>query len=211
MFCLQATGTGGTIQGTVTDPTGAAVPNAQVQITNAVTGYGQTAKSGPDGTFRLVNLPPNQYRLEVTAPGFQPYRQDIAVHTQVPIQVKAPLVLAGSQQTVDVSASAEVIENVPAAHTDVSQNLLSNLPISNTGQGLSDAITLTSGGVVADSKGFFHPQGDLGQTTYVIDGKPISDQQNKTFSTQLPANAFQSLELVTSSPNAEYGDKTSLS
>ena len=210
MFCLQATGTGGTIRGTVTDPTGAAVPNAQVQITNAVTGYGQTAKSGPDGTFRLVNLPPNQYRLEVTAPGFQPYRQDIAVHTQVPIQVKAPLVLAGSQQTVDVSASAEVIENVPAAHTDVSQNLLSNLPISNTGQGLSDAITLTSGGVVADSNGFFHPQGDHGQTTYVIDGQPISDQQNKTFSTQLPANAFQSLELVTSSPNAEYGDKTSL-
>jgi hypothetical protein len=103
-----------------------------------------------------------------------------------------------------------VIENVPAAHTDVSQNLLANLPIASTGQGLSDAITLTSGGVVADSNGFFHPQGDHGETTYVVDGQPISDQQNKTFSTQLPSNAFQSLELVSSSPNAEYGDKTSL-
>ena len=97
-----------------------------------------------------------------------------------------------------------------AAHTDVSQSLLSNLPISSTGQGLSDAITLTSGGVVADSNGFFHPQGDHGETTYVVDGQQISDQQNKTFSTQLPANAFQSLELVSSSPNAEYGDKTGL-
>ncbi len=43
-----------------------------------------------------------------------------------------------------------------------------------------------------------------------MDGQPISDQQNKTFGTQLPPNAFQSLELITSSPNAEYGDKTGL-
>ncbi len=69
---------------------------------------------------------------------------------------------------------------------------------------------LLRGGVVADSNGFFHPQGDHGETTYVVDGQPISDQQNKTFSTQLPANAFQSLDLVSSSPNAEFGDKTGL-
>lgn len=110
----------------------------------------------------------------------------------------------------NVEASADVLENVPSAHTDADQTLLSKLPISSSGQGLSDAIRLTSGGVVADSSGFFHPQGDHGETTYVVDGQPISDQQNKTFSTQLPPNAFQSLELVTSAPNAEYGDKTGL-
>ena len=71
-------------------------------------------------------------------------------------------------------------------------------------------MTLSSPGVVADSNGFFHPQGDHGETSYVVDGQPISDQQSKTFSTQLPPNAFQSLEMVTSAPNAEYGDKTSL-
>ncbi len=125
------------------------------------------------------------------------------MHTQVPIQVKAALVLAGSSQTVEVSASADVLENVPAEHTDVSEHLVSELPISGTGQGLSDAITLTSGGVVADSNGFFHPQGDHGETTYIIDDQPISDQQNKVFSTQLPANAFQSMEL--NSTGAERG------
>ena len=39
---------------------------------------------------------------------------------------------------------------------------------------------------------------------------PINDQQSKSFSTQLPANAFQSLEFVTGAPSAEYGNKTSL-
>jgi hypothetical protein len=209
-FCAQATGNGGTIQGTVTDPSGAPVAGADAIITNSVSAYTQSVKSGSDGGFRLVNLPPNQYRLKVTFPGFQPFSQDVAVHTQVPIQVKAALTIAGSTETVNVSASAEVLENVPATHTDVSQTLLENLPVSTVGQGLSDAITLTSGGVVADSNGFFHPQGDHGETTYVVDGQSISDQQSKTFSTQLPSNAFQSLELVTAGPSAEYGDKTSM-
>lgn len=218
VFCLpnafadgtQATGNGGTVLGTVTDPTGAVVPGADVTLSNAVTDYKQTAKSGADGTFRFVNVPFNQFRLEVQAPGFQAYTQDLAVHTQVPLQVKAQLALAGASQTVNVSASAEVLENVPTEHTDVSQHLMSDLPIANTGQGLSDAITLTSGGVVADSNGFFHPQGDHAETTYVVDGQPISDQQNKVFSTQLPANAFQSMELQSTSANAEFGDKTGL-
>ena len=209
-LCSQATGSGGTIQGTVTDPTGAVIAGAEVKLTNSVTGYKQTVNSGPDGSFRLVNIPPNQYHLEITNPGFQTYTQDLPVRTQVPIPVKASLALAGATETVTVSASAEVLENVPSGHTDVSQGLLANLPIASTGQGLSDAITLTSGGVVADSNGFFHPQGDHGETTYVVDGQSISDQQSKTFSTQLPPNAFQSLELVSSAPSAEYGDKTGL-
>jgi hypothetical protein len=57
---------------------------------------------------------------------------------------------------------------------------------------LSDLITQTSPGVVADSNGMFHPQGDHGETSYVVDGYEIGDQQSKTFSTQLPSNAFQS-------------------
>ncbi|HEY3940450.1 MAG TPA: TonB-dependent receptor [Bryobacteraceae bacterium] len=209
-FAGQATGTGGTIQGTVTDPSGAFVSGASVTLTNGLMNYSQAVQTGADGAFRLVNVPQNQYRLEISLPGFQTYSQSIAVRTSVPIQIKAALTLAGSTETVNVQASPDAIENVPAAHTDVSQDLLANLPIGSTAQGLSDAITLTSGGVVADSQGMFHPQGDHGETTYIVDGQDISDQQSKTFSTQLPANAFQSLELVSTAPNAEYGGKTSL-
>src|SRR5262249_45473530 len=76
--------------------------------------------------------------------------------------------------------------------------------------GLSDAIMLSSPGVVADSNGFFHPLGDHAQTSFSIDGQPISDQQSKAFSTQIPVNAIQNMEVVTGTPNAEFGDKTSL-
>jgi len=75
---------------------------------------------------------------------------------------------------------------------------------------LSQAITASSGGVAADANGFFHPLGDHGQVSYMLDGQPISDQQNKVFSTQIPANALQSMELITGSPAAEFGDKSSM-
>ena len=52
--------------------------------------------------------------------------------------------------------------------------------------------------------------GDHAQTSYSVDNQPISDQQSKTFSTQLPPNAVQSLEVITGATPAEYGDKTSL-
>ena len=206
----QASGTGGTVQGVVKDPSGASVAGAQVTLSNPVTNHSQSATTGADGSFRLGNVPFNHYHMEVVSSGFSNLEQDVDVHTSVPISVTANLSIAAATETVDVSADSDLVENIPAPHTDVSETLLSQLPIESSGQGLSDAITLTSGGVVADSNGFFHPQGDHGETTYVVDGQPISDQQNKTFSTQLPANAFQSLDLVSSSPNAEFGDKTGL-
>src|SRR5205807_5487091 len=76
--------------------------------------------------------------------------------------------------------------------------------------GLSDVITLAAPGVVADSNGFFHPLGDHAQTSYSVDNQPISDQQSKAFSTQLPPEAVQSMEVITGATPAEYGDKTSL-
>src|SRR5439155_3048756 len=84
------------------------------------------------------------------------------------------------------------------------------LPTLSPASGLSDAIMLSSPGVVADSNGFFHPLGDHAQTSFSIDGQPISDQQSKAFSTQIPVNAIQNMEIVTGTPNAEFGDKTSL-
>src|SRR5208282_3667375 len=48
------------------------------------------------------------------------------------------------------------------------------------------------------------------QSSLYVDGQPITDQQSKQFSTQIPMNAIQSMELTTSTPNAEFGDKTSL-
>src|SRR5437762_11172689 len=121
------------------------------------------------------------------------------------------LTFAWFSKEVSVEASGQdILENVPYAHADVDISTLDKLPTLTPGSGLSDAIILTSPGVVADANGFFHPLGDHAQTSFDIDGQPVSDQQSKGFSTQIPVNAIENMEVVTGTPNAEFGDKTSL-
>jgi hypothetical protein len=207
----QSLGNAGTIEGTVTDPTGAVLPKATVSITNRITNYRQTATTDENGAFRLTNIPPNPYHMQISAPNFATSTQDVDVRSTVPITLKIALPLAGTKETVTVEAAgADVLENVPYAHSDVDTSSLSKLPISSPGSGLSDAVMLSSGAVAADSNGFFHPLGDHAQTSFSIDGQPIGDQQSKGFSTQVPLDAIQSMELITGAPPAEFGDKTSL-
>ncbi len=208
----QALGNAGTVEGTVTDPSGAVLPDATVTIVNRLSDYHQTVTTGDDGTFRLNNIPPNPYHLEVSAPNFTTYHQDLDVRGTVPVGLKVALEIASTTQTVNVEADggSELLENVPYAHNDLDNKTLDKLPISSPGSGLSDAIMLGSGAVAADSNGFFHPLGDHAQTSFSIDGQPIADQQSKAFSTQIPLDAIQSMELVTGAPPAEFGDKTSL-
>jgi carboxypeptidase family protein len=201
----------GTIEGTVVDPTGGVVVGAMVEIRNPITGFQQTAVTDSSGTFRFTNIPFNPYHVQVTQQGFAPAAQDVNVRTTVPIPVKIALAVAGVTESVNVEAGAgDIVENVTYAHADVDISTLDKLPTLSPASGLSDAIILASPGVVADSNGFFHPLGDHAQTSFAIDGQPISDQQSKAFSTQIPVNAIQNMEIITGTPNAEFGDKTSL-
>src|SRR4030095_906004 len=202
----------GTVAGVVLDPNNAAVPNANVAITNSVTGYTRSVTSNTDGTFRFDNVPPNNYQLSVAATGFVTAAQNVSVRTSVPINVKIPLAVGGASETVTVTGmnASDALENVARSHTDVDQNLIQRMPVRQPGNGLSEVVTLAAPGVVADSNGFYHPLGDHAQSTISLDNQPISDQQSKAFSTQVPVNAIQSLEVVTGAAQAEYGDKTSL-
>jgi hypothetical protein len=103
-----------------------------------------------------------------------------------------------------------MVANEPSAHSDADSMIFSKLPSFDPGAGLSSVINNSTGGTAGDANGFFHPLGDHAQVSFVIDGQPISDQQSKVFSTQLPANAVQNLQLITGAPDAQYGDKSSL-
>ncbi|MDQ2921867.1 MAG: TonB-dependent receptor [Acidobacteriota bacterium] len=201
----------GTVTGVVTDPNSAVVPNATVTIANAVTGYTRTATTDAEGAFRFSDVPPNNYQLKASAPGFSSEQQSLTVWTSVPISVKIPLAVSSASETVTITSdAAQALENISTTHTDVDQSSITRLPVRSVGSGLSDVVTLAAPGVVADSNGFFHPLGDHAQTSYSTDNQPVSDQQSKAFSTQLPPNAIQSMEIITGSTPAEYGDKTSL-
>jgi hypothetical protein len=207
----QSLGNAGTIEGVVVDPSGAAVARAVVSVHNPLSDYRQSTLSASDGSFRLVNVPPNPYHLEIRASGFVVFSQDVTIRNSLPVQVKASLEIAGGQTSVTVEASgADLLEVNPSDHVDADRAQLSKLPAFDPGGGLSQAITYSTGGVAADGNGLFHPLGDHAQTSFVIDGQPISDQQSKVFSTQLPVSAIQSMEVVTGSVDAEFGDKTSL-
>ncbi|MFN8009497.1 MAG: TonB-dependent receptor [Terriglobia bacterium] len=210
-ICAQSLGNAGTVEGTVTDPSGAVISGASIDLQNSLTGFKRTAVTDNMGNFRIANIPPNPYHLHVAAIGFKEIHQDVRVRSSVPVTLKISLELGTLTLQVDVEAGASgMVENVPSTHTDVDQTLMNQLPLSSPGAGLSDAITLSAPGVVADSNGFFHPLGDHAQTSMSIDNQPISDQQSKAFSTQLPPNAIQSMEVITGAVPAEYGDKTSL-
>src|SRR6202034_4646451 len=75
---------------------------------------------------------------------------------------------------------------------------------------VSSLVTLSTPGVAADSNGLFHGLGDHASNSFSIDGQPITDQQSKVFSNQLPVEAVQSMEVIEGAPPAEYGGKTSL-
>ena len=137
--------------------------------------------------------------------------QDVAVRSSVPVALKVRLALAGEHAPSRWKRAAWRCSKTSRTRTTTwIASSISKLPTSAPGSGLSDAITLASPGVVADSNGFFHPLGDHAQTSFSIDGQPIADQQSKTVLHPDPLNAIQSMELITGAPGAEFGDKTSL-
>jgi hypothetical protein len=200
----------GTITGTVRDPSGAVVANAQVHLKNFVTGYTQTTNTDESGAFRLHNVPFNNYHLGVEVPGFAEASHDVIVRGAVPVTVDFSVKVASEITTLNVESSATLVETDPSAHQDVDRSTFLKLPAFDPGGLLNQYITHSTGAVAADANGFFHPLGDHAQTTLVLDGQPVSDQQSKLFSTQIPANAIQGMELISGSPDAQYGDKSSL-
>jgi hypothetical protein len=200
----------GTVTGTVLDPSSMVVPGAQVQLRNPAAGFNQTVPTTETGAFRFNNVPPDMYELAVTAPGFEVRKEQVELRASVTINLDIALKMAEVTTIIDVTETAALIDTDPSAHTDASASAFLKLPRFDPASGLSSIINNSTGGTAADANGFFHPLGDHAQVSFVIDGQPINDQQSKVFSTQLPPNAIQSMELISGAPDAQYGDKSSL-
>jgi len=203
-------GTAGTIDGTVTDPAGAAVPGATVTIHNPVSGYEASATTDSNGHFSFTNVPFNPYHMTVTSKGFSPFVQDVETRSVLPVTVPIKLELAGVSTTVTVESGQDLIEDTPTTHTDISRQLFQKIPLESQSSSLSSLVTEASPGVAADSNGLFHGLGDHAENSFSLDGEPITDQQSKVFSNQVPVAAVQSMEVIEGAPPAQYGDKTSL-
>jgi hypothetical protein len=200
----------GTVRGSVLDPSGAAIVGASVEIQNPVSHYDKTVQSDAQGNFEFDNVPYNNYHLSAAAKGFQGGEQDINVRSPLPVEVKLSLAIGTAIQTVEVTTGTDLVEADTTTHTDVDRQLFDKLPLESQSSSLSSLATLTTPGIAADSNGLFHGMGDHASNSFSIDGQPITDQQSKVFSNQLPVDAVQSMEVIEGAPPAEYGGKTSL-
>jgi Carboxypeptidase regulatory-like domain/TonB-dependent Receptor Plug Domain len=206
----QTGGNASAIVGTVSDPSGAVVPNATVSIHNPVSGLDRSTTTDSSGAFSFTNVPFNPYHLTVTANGFSIYAQDVEVRSSVPANVKISLEVAGATTTVTVESGGDLVENDSTAHVDIDRQLFNEVPLESASSSVSALVTQTSPGVAADSNGLFHGLGDHAENSFSVDGQPITDQQSKVFSNQIPVDSIQSLEVIDGAPPAEYGGKTSL-
>jgi len=100
----------GSLVGTVTDEAGLAVPGATVTITQAETNQSREGTTGATGTYTFPNIAAGTYQVEVTLPGFQPFRaRDIVVRQNTAVRVDAKLMVGALQESVEVSAAAAIL------------------------------------------------------------------------------------------------------
>jgi hypothetical protein len=121
----------GTFSGQITDPTGAAVSNAQIKVTDQSTGIVTTNKSASDGNYTVPLLKPGTYSMEVSAPGFSTSaKKDIVLQIQQVIQEDFQLQVGDIQQQVTVEASAALLNTESTEVGNViSQESVQQLPL----------------------------------------------------------------------------------
>jgi hypothetical protein len=205
----QSASNSGTIYGTITDPSGAVVAGASVSIENPVSQYSKQTKTDSSGRYQFTNVPFNPYHLTIIGAGFATASEDVDVRSFVPVTLKSGLKIGATATVVSVDAG-DLLENDSTFHTDVDRGLFQKLPLESQSSSLSSLVTLSSPGVAADSNGLFHGLGDHASNSFSVDGQPITDQQSKVFSNQIPSNSVQSIEVISGAPPAEFGGKTSL-
>src|ERR1700678_3969456 len=209
-YAQSSSANSGTVRGTVLDPSGAAIMGATVEIQNPVSRYDKSVQTDSQGNFEFDNIPYNNYHLSASAKGFQGGEQDVNVRSPLPVEAKLSLTIGAGTQSVTVTTAGDLVETDTTTHTDVDRELFDKLPLESQSSSLSSLETRARRGVSADSNGLFHGLGDHASNSFSIDGQPITDQQSKVFSNQLPSNSVQSIEVISGAPPAEFGGKTSL-
>ena len=138
------------IQGTVTDPTGALIPNAQVTLTDNATNATQTVASNSDGVYNFAQLAPDHFTITATAAGFtKKVLQNVTIIPEQANSINIQLALGESSTTVNVSA--DTISALDTATSNIGATISSN-DIQHMPSFNRDVFTLTQlvPGVVSD-------------------------------------------------------------
>jgi hypothetical protein len=142
------------IQGTVTDSTGAVVPNAAVTLTSVTTQVKRTSKTNAAGGYLFPGIPVGGYNLDVTAPGFKSYVQNgIVLEVGSNISVDPSLSVGAADEKVEVQAEGLALQTEdPTFKQTIDQNAVTEMPLN--GRQMTALITLSGGSNAAPSGDF---------------------------------------------------------
>jgi len=217
-FPLMVSGqTSGTISGTVTDQSGAALPGATVTITNVGTGVvARTVTTGPRGIYVAEDLLVGTYRVSVAATGFQSAASSNTIlNVADRLEVNFSMQLGKVQQNVEVTATASIVQTQSGETSQtVSNEQISQLPILD--RNFMELQQMVPGAikVAGDElgKGFYNSKGfnvngfDQSMTGYQLDGGQNTDMGNATSPmTAPPPDALAEFKVLTSNYSAQYG------
>jgi hypothetical protein len=207
----------GTLLGTVTDPSGAVVPNAKVTIILTGQDVEHTVVTNESGNFTEPDLPSGTYTVTVVAEGFKKETRDnIVLATNTTTRVDVTLVTGSASETVEVTTAPPELQTDRAdISTTIAQGQIGNLPLSS-GNSFQSLLNTVPGmaPVVFNNSQFYNANNDLstnanGQSSYVnlyqIEG--IDDDQRTGIHIILvpPAAAIQNVDITTNNFEAEFG------
>jgi Carboxypeptidase regulatory-like domain len=211
MVCM-AQGDRGTLTGTVTDPAGAAVPDATVRVRNPATGLVQETRTGPSGGYDVPYLPVGNYTVTVEKAGFSTQEQTgVTVNVGTTARVDVKLQVGQVQQRVEVTGSAAVVQT---DRSDLGQVLNSkeiiDLPLS-LGGGLRDNLNfalLTPGTVFNfGNDNSLRIGGGLsaGQSMMLDGAEAESERRNDSSFQSVSTDAISEFRVISNAFSAEYG------
>ncbi len=199
------------ISGSVTDTSGAAVPNAQVVIDNQKLGIHRDLKTTGGGVFNAPTLPPNSgYQVTVNAAGFSEFKQE-NITLLVGQNVNFPVALSVKSSTtqVDVQDVAPIVEDKIDVSQNVTQHQIDNLPIN--GRRVDSFVLLTPGVVPDGTFGLLSFRGIPGGNNFMTDGNDTTDSfynenaGRTRIPTQISQDAVQEFQVLSDGYTAEYG------
>ncbi len=209
----------GRIVGTVTDASGAAVPAAQITVTQTATGATTSAKSDGSGGYVFPSLPPAAYSLQVSAQGFTNYVQKgIVLQADAAATVNIVLKVGAASETVTVTSNAAQVDTSTATLSQVvGERQVNDLPLN--GRNAASLTTLVAGVVPAPSGA--SDQGNqktfpvvvnisangtrANQTNYMLDGGNNVDEYTNVNAPFPFPDALQEFSVQTDNYAAEYG------
>lgn len=218
----------GSMQGTVTDPSGAVVPGAHLMLTGTTLIGTKEADTDAQGQYHFVNLPPGTYTIKVTAKGFEALqRGNLAVQVGQLPTINLQLQLGSATTTIEVSTAAPLVDvTTTQSMTDLDTDALSSTPHGYSFQsviqfapmarneplaGGSAGMTGNAGGSLPGSSGNGLAVGfSIGgaadsESSYLVDGQDTENVSGGATNANVPFPFIQEVQVKTSGIQAEYG------